>query len=329
LDSVGNIFLTGGGVLNGSGVGLQDVFVAKLSPAGGLLWARTIGTPDSDDGTSVAVDHNGNVYVGGDTLGSYAAPNAGLGDPFLVKYSNSGDILWKRQIGTSADDGPARVGIDAAGNAYIAGYSFGDWGQGVSGPNGYLVKYDADGQLLWEKQVGSDSPNGVRNMAVDSQGNSYIIGDASFDGYLAKYDTSGDLVWQRFFGTSQTDIASSVALDVAGNPYVTGWTKGNLGGPNVDSDDAFLLKYDTLGNVLWAQQVGSFGSDQSRSVAIDGFGSAYIAGSTDGSLGGPNAGLRDMFVVRFVPEPHALCLASIGILCGLLPRRRKGAVHST
>ncbi len=95
------------------------------------------------------------------------------------------------------------------------------------------------------------------------------------------------------------DSTRSVAVDASGNAYITGLTTGDLGGTNAGDYDAFLVKYDSSGNHLWSQQIGTASEDWSHSVAVDSSGNAYISGNTEGDLGGTNAGGEDAFLVKF------------------------------
>lgn len=321
LDAQGNIYLAGEGSLNPPSPGLQDVFLAKFSPTGGMLWSRTLGTPASDASYSVAVDAEGNAFIGGGTLGSFAAPNHGVGDPFLAKYSSDGTQLWSRQPGTPQDDGHARIAVDLAGNAYMTGYTNGSFeGPDVPGIDGYLIKYDAAGNHVWSRQTGTAAFDRIAGIAVDAHGRTFVAGSAASQAALIKHDADGRVLWQRFFGNSDS-LAASVTLDAAGNVYVTGSTEGSIdGAANIGSDDTFLVKFTADGDQLWSRQVGSFAADVGWSVAVGG-GGVYITGSTDGGLSGANRGQRDLFLMRFVPEPNSSLLAVLAG-CGLWRRTR-------
>jgi hypothetical protein len=136
---------------------------------------------------------------------------------------------------------------------------------------------------------------------------------------LNKYDGSGSLLWSQQIGTVSDDYSHSVALDTFGNAYLSGSTGGSLGGPNagLNSNDAFLTKYDSAGSLLWSQQIGTSSSDWNESVAVDAIGNAYIGGSTWGSLGGPNAGSSDAFLVKFSPIPEPSTFVTFGGLLGM------------
>ncbi len=94
--------------------------------------------------------------------------------------------------------------------------------------------------------------------------------------------------------------------------------RGIDGATNIGSEDTFLIKFTPDGDRLWSRQVGSFTADVGYSAPIDGRG-AYIAGATDSGLNGANRGVRDIFLMRLVPEPNASLLF---VLAGCSLRRR-------
>ncbi len=136
-----------------------------------------------------------------------------------------------------------------------------------------------DGELLWTKQLGTDAIDRSLSIAVDTSGNAYISGDTYgdiggphvgiADAYLAKYDPEGNLLWTEQLGSSAVEICQSVTVDAFGNAWISGHTYGTLGGINAGYYDAYLAKYDTSGNLLWTEQLGTSVDDKSWSVAVD------------------------------------------------------------
>jgi hypothetical protein len=175
--------------------------------------------------------------------------------------------------------------------------------------------------IAWSRQFGtattSDESFGV---AVDAASNAYIGGSTSgnlsgaeaTEGFLTKYDRAGNLLWSRLVGTSGLEAGSSVAVDAIGNAYIAGFTDGTLGGPNAGADDAFLVKYDGAGNVIWSRQAGSTASDVALGVAVDVAGNAYISGDTYGNLAGTNAGDQDAFLVKYDAAGNLLWSRQVG-----------------
>ncbi len=314
----GNVYITGAtsGDLGGNNAGGLDAFLTKFDSSGNELWTQQIGSPNTDISSSVAVDGSGNVYITG--FGGHLDGTSGAGyDIFLVKYDSSGNLLWSKENNSNLSDYSQSVAIDGTGNAYITGYTKGDLaGDNAGDDDAVLFKYDSLGNELWSKQIGTSGEDQAHAVAVDTSGNVYISGHSNgdlggtntsnnYDAFLFKYDSSGNLIWSRLTGSSSSEFSRSVAIDASGNVYISGQTFGSLGGTNAGQYDAFLIKFDSSGNELWSQQIGTPRPDESRSVAVDILGNAYISGWTEDSLGGPNAGGQDAFLVKYAaPEPN-------------------------
>ena len=342
-DASGNVFISGytfGSLGGQSSVGGGDAFVSKYDALGNPLWTRQFGTSDYDVSLGVAADTDGNVFITGFTEGDLYGPNAGDAgtyDAFLSKYDTLGNPVWTRQLGTSSLDASWAAATDANGNILISGETNGSiGGQSSAGSvDAFVRKYDASGNTLWTRQLGTSSTDLSASVATDASGNvfisGYTLGDldgtnaGGVDAFLSKYDTSGSLLWTRQLGTSSSDASWGVATDTAGNVFINGSTDGDLYGSNAGGGDAFLSKYDTLGNLLWTHQIGTSSNDDSRGVAVDAVGNVFISGFTYGSLGGqPSAGNYDAFVVKYnVPEPATLGLLLVGGLALIRRRRTK------
>jgi hypothetical protein len=273
----------------------------------------------------VKADNFGNIYISGSTGGSLGGPNAGAGDAFLIKYDASGSLLWSRQLGTSDLDDGGRVAVDGLGNAYLSGSTNGSLGgPNAGGRDVFLTKYDASGNLLWSRQAGTGENDWGGSVAVDGSGNAYISAGTAgslggpylggeFDAFVIKYDPSGNLLWSRQLGTASADQSYGVAVDGLGNAFITGWTAGNLDGPNAGGLDVFLTKYDPSGNLLWSRQVGTAVEDGGLDVATDGLGNAYIGGYTAGSLGGPFLGGNyDGLLIKYDASGNLLWSRQLG-----------------
>ena len=336
-DGLGNVFIAGftSGSLDGTNAGLFDAYLRKYDAAGNLQWGRQFGTAAEEGSLGVSADGLGNVYISGYTDGSLDGTNAGLSDAYLRKYDGTGDLQWGRQFGTSGHDGLEDVSADGLGSVYVTGYTYGS----LDGPNAgesdaYLRKYDDAGNIQWTRQFGTAASDGSVGVSADGLGNVFLAGYTSGnldgpnaglgDAYLRKYDAAGNLQWARQFGTSNYEASWAVSADGLGNVYVSGYTRGSLGGPNAGGSDSFVAMYDTAGALRWIQQLGS-SADEGGYVSADGLGNVYISGFTDGSLGGPNAGGRDVWMAKFsdsgVPEPSTLLLAGFALVPVILRRR--------
>ena len=247
----------------------------------------------------------------------------GLGSVTNVWAEDPYQVEWKAQIGTSGRDYCYSVAVDAHGNAYISGRTTGNLG----GPNAgdsdvFLSKFNSDGNEIWTTQIGTSAYDQSSSVAIDASSNAYITGftfgdldgpnAGERDAFLSKFDSGGNEIWTTQIGTSLLDHGYSVAVDAPGNAYITGVTRGNLGGFDPGSADAFLGKFDSNGSEIWMTQIGSGAYDHSYSVAIDASGNAYISGTTQYNLGGPSAGKYDAFLSKFDSSGNEVWTKQIG-----------------
>jgi len=333
-DALGNVFISGYtfGLLNGAEAGAGGDFIGKYDAAGNLQWVRQFGNR-SDECYGLSPDGLGNVYVSGRTFADLGTTNAGEFDAFVCKYDSAGSQLWARQLGTATKERAYGVSADRLGNVFISGYTMGtlDGPTGVP-PDAFVSKYDPAGNLQWVRQLAPTSGESSRAVSADGTGNVYFGGDTfgSLDGpnaggadaFVGKYDAVGNLLWVRQLGSSAEDIGRSVAADAAGNVFISGYTAGSLAEPNAGGRDFFVSKYDAAGNLLWTRQFGTAADDDCFGLFADGLGDVYLTGHTRGSLGGPNAGNYDAFLIKLsVPEPGSLAILT---LCGMGLFRRRG-----
>ncbi|WP_146136498.1 SBBP repeat-containing protein [Aphanothece hegewaldii] len=314
-DGAGNLYIAGetkGSLENNTNQDNSDAFIAKYANDGSLLWTRQLGTPSDDSANSIISDGAGNLYIAGETKGSLEDTSKGLTDAFIAKYANDGSLLWKRQLGTPGDDFARSITSDGAGNLYIAGETKGSLENNTTQDNSdaFIAKYANDGSLLWTRQLGTASDDTTRSIKSDGAGNLYIavntkgsLGGTNqglTDVFVAKYAIDGTLLWSHQLGTPSDDFANSIITDEAGNLYLTGSTDGSLASPNKGQRDAFVAKYAPDGKLLWTRQLGTSNADASRDIVSDGAGSLFIAGFTDGSLGGTTKGNTDAFLLQII-----------------------------
>ena len=306
-DANGNVYVTGltnGGLDGNTLTGNYDFFVTKYNSSGVKQYTRQMGVAEQDTvGRSVATDANGNVYVAGWTSGGLDGnTRIGTTDFFFTKYNSSGVKQYTRQLGVAGEDTDGiSVAIDANGNVYVAGYTFGGLdGNTLSGIRDFFVtKYNSSGVKQYTRQMGvaGEHTNSV-SLAIDANGNVYVAGSTTggldlntltgrFDFFVTKYNSSGVKQYTRQMGvTGASTIGYSVATDASGNVYVAGYTYGGLDGNTLTGTvDSFITKYNSSGVKQYTRQMGVAGkSTEGLSVATDVNGNVYVAGSTRGGL---------------------------------------------
>lgn len=202
IDATGNIYVTGiytdtasfGGVtLNGNGG--AEIFLAKYNPSGTLLWARSAGGAKADEGSGIALDGLGGVYISGkfDSAATFGTTNIvgfGTADAYLAKYDTEGNFQWVRYGGGTGNDYMNSIVADKDKNIIGLGQFTGtaNFGSNVLTSIGlddvYFVKCDPLGNLLWIKQSGGSDADKGNAIGTDPGGNVY--GTGSFKVY-AKY----------------------------------------------------------------------------------------------------------------------------------------------
>ena len=312
LDSNENVFIAGTttGIIGESNAGNSDTWVAKYDGQGNLLWTEQLGTPDLDRFEGIATDSNDNLYLSGSTTrpipGSFTDFEI---NAFLAKYDSQGDLLWNQQLGFSGAESTG-VATDSNGDIYISGSIQGNPGNGA-----FLAKYDSQGTLLWNQQLGTSGSEVSAGLTTDINNNIYLSGvtdGEDGDASITKYDSQGNLLWTRQLGTSEYDYSQDVATDNSGNIYISGGTNGSLDGSNAGVNDAWVAKYDSEGNLLWNRQIGTSSADSSEGVATDSDGNVYLSGSTQGTLGEANLGGNDAWVAKYDSEGNLLWTEQLG-----------------
>ncbi len=313
-DAWGNAYTTGytGGDFFGSHAGHVDVFVAKHDTKGVLQWSRQFGTSSQDEGSGVAADGLGNVYVTGFTDGDLDGPNAGRSDGFLLKLNSDGVLKWKQQFGTGAAEISDAISVDELENIYVSGHTYGNLeGIRAGDADAFLSKYNHDGDRLWTRQVGTVLEDYSSSVHADQAGHIYMSGGTAgslagpnagrTDAFISKYDLLGAHIWTRQFGSSSDDATQKVTTDKHGNVYIAGTTRGSIAGRNAGIRDPFVAKFDADGRLLWTRQFGTVYDEQAAFAASDGDGNVYVTGYTEGSLGGANVGWADVFIAKYDP----------------------------
>ncbi|MCZ8047043.1 MAG: SBBP repeat-containing protein [Microcystis sp. LE19-41.2A] len=267
-DGSGNVYVSGytdGSFPSYTNLGSYDAFVAKYDTSGNPVWVKQFSTSSHDYAEGISSDSNGNVYVSGKTFGSFLGyTNLGLYDAFVAKYDGNGNQLWLRQFGTSGDDEITGISSDSSNNVYVTGSTKGGL-PGYSNLGSYdafVAKYDGNGNQLWLRQFGTSGNDEITGISRDIDNNVYVTGYTTgslpgnisaggSDAFVAKYNANGTLNWVRQFGTSAADSANGIRIDSSGNVYVTGDTSGGLpGNSNSGSSDAFVVGFDSDGNIL-------------------------------------------------------------------------------
>ncbi len=305
-DASGNIYATGGfngtvdfdpgpGVTNLTSAGFTDIYVAKYSSSGSLVWAKQFGGTSIDYGSSLGVDASGNIYVTGyfqgtadfdPDAGTFNLTSLGQYDIFNFKLTNIGNLVWAVSYGGTGFDFGRRITVDPAGNSY------------TTGTFRSIVDFDP----------GAGTTN-VTSLGLE-------------DVYIEKLDPNGNLLWNRRVGGNGSDAANGIALDGAGSVYITGGFSNTAdmdpGGAtnNLTSNggiDAFILRLDIASNFIWVRGFGGVGTDMGNSIAIDPSGNVLSGGIYVNTVDfDPGAAVNNLTASNSSSEGYILQLSSTG-----------------
>ncbi len=195
-DSAGNVFITGyytGTIDLGGGVlpqfGGSDIYLGKFNSSGVHQWSQHYGGTAADQGTGVACDTSGNVFVTGifTGLGNFNGISltavSGF-DPFLMQVSSAGSTVWAKDFAGVNFEFANALTVDAGNNVLVGGYFQNTLNVGgtvlssAGGQDIYIGKFTNGGNLVWAKSFGGPLTDNISCLTADS--NSFVIGAGNF-----------------------------------------------------------------------------------------------------------------------------------------------------
>lgn len=293
-----------------------------------LRYSTYVGGSSDDWARAVATDNAGNVVITGYTYSTTFPGRAGDKadtDVFITKLNAAGTaVLYSTLIGGGDSEEGFSVAVDAAGNAWVTGYTRSEnfalknaISSTYSGgsTDTFVVKVDTAGAVLVSSYLGEESSDQGNDIAVDnSTGNAYIGGYAYAQfgkaAMVAKLDAAGsNVMFKRFFGQAERGFdrgttIESIAVNANGQVYATG-TTNTIAFPLVNplqktcgdydsaddcnNTDAFVSVLNAAGtSLVYSTYLGGSASDEGNGIALDKNGNIYLAGNT-GSANFPTA----------------------------------------
>jgi len=259
----------------GIGVGEYDTTRELVIDPVVLSYSTYLGGSGTDEGFGIAVDSAGNAYVTGRT-GSKEFLISGPADAFVVKLNPTASAsLYVTFFGGSGSEESHSIAVDSAGNAYITGWT------------------DSK-DLPTTKDAIQPGLKGLK------------------DAFVVRLDAMGALSYSTYLGGSEDDEGNGIALDSSRNVYITGGTKSkdfptkNAMQPALSGqEDAFVVKLDPAGALVYSTYLGGSIDDRGFGIAVDSADNACIVGSTTSSdfptrnaLQPGFGGLQDAFVAK-------------------------------
>ncbi len=258
--------LNNGIILSGTSIheGNEDLLLIKCDLNGSPQWEKRLGGVAREEGHTIIELSDRSLIVTGLT----ASKGQGGRDVYLVKLDESGRMIWDKTFGSVGDDYAHDLAITIDQHLLLIG---------TSDRQIYVIKLDLSGNLIWERTYAFGQDNSGWTVIDGHQGylmGCYVDGDVS----IAKIDPEGELLWETRIGGNRDDYVLFGKAAQNGSGYIfCGQTQsyGNGG------SDAYLVKIDEQGNLLWEKTIGAAGNDgASAFVELDN-GALVVAGSTD------------------------------------------------
>ncbi len=235
----------------------EDVYLIKTDANGNEIWKKVFGGMNNDVAFSGQETSDGGFIVAG-VSGSFSGN--GVEDVYLLKIDKDGNKIWEKTFGKKGrTEKGSSVRQTSDGGYIIVGQTVLGGAQWVTESDVYLIKTDANGNEVWEKEFGGDFTD-IGYFVEQASDGGYIISGftGSFEDlsatYLIKTDANGNKVWEKTFeGTSGLSVRNTVQQTSDGGYIIAA---GNMDTQNIQSGplvgsghDAYLIKTDEFGNV--------------------------------------------------------------------------------
>ncbi len=241
------------------------------------------GASTSEAGTAIVADRQGNVFVGGTTVGED-------GDALILKFDSDLNLLWKRvwdgpALAPYSQDSVQQIQLSPAEEPVVLIHGV----MASNHPDYVVVKYaPADGSKTWQAAWGSNGEDSPSDMVIDPGSDVLVTGTAIHGtnqfSTIRLRGSDGSLLWQQYDSAAARDSATALALDENGGVYITGRVDPD-GDRSNSNDNIYTVKRDALnGAFRWSHlyglnAVGNF--DVPSDVIVDQDGHVFVAGRTN------------------------------------------------
>jgi hypothetical protein len=289
------------GSTSSSGAGGNDAWLIKLDPSGQIIWQKAYGTVGNDYAVAAQQTTDGGFIVSG-----FTGPGL-IGSAWIFKTDAMGNVQWQNKYeGFGCCILPTQQTSD---NGFIlAGFTNSGTG------DVQVIRLASSGAVMWAKTYGNatafnaafsiqTTPDGGFVVAGITNGYAAkgpIVGDA----WVFKIDATGNILWQNAYGGPGADYATSIATISGDGFIVAGWTNSFGAGGN----DAWLLRLDNTGGVIWQKAYGGAGEDVALSVEPTSDRGFIVAGFTNSS----GAGGQDAWVFKLTPTGNIVWQKTYG-----------------
>ncbi len=308
---------------------------------GDIEFIKTFGGSESDEAISVVEAADGDFVILGNTRssnGDITDRSGNDSDYWLLKITKSGEKVWSKTYGGSNDESAARITKTNDGGYLLSGYTSSNDGD-VSGNEGFqdywIVKVDAAGNKVWDKNFGFAGSDQAYKAFQTSDGGYFITGffDVSASGgagndlqkgvahgvgefWGIKLDANGTKQWRRYFGGTNND-RSYDALETDDGGFLMTGTSESVDFDKTDPKggyDYWAVRLTPSGDLVWTKSYGGAEIDNSYASLKTNDGNYIMVGdsrSSDQDVTSPR-GNADAWMVKFDDSGNKIWQKSFG-----------------
>jgi hypothetical protein len=310
------------------GNGLQDYWIMKLDAMGNIEWQNAIGGSGVDNLRDIKQTADGGYICGGESDSPLSGDKTenGLGDfdYWIVKLDSIGNIEWQNTIGGAGFDRVYEVEEAADGFICAGSSSSGISPDKSEGSYGlidfWVVKLDNNGMIQWENTIGGNLSDGLFSIDLTTDGG-FILGGFSWsdmggdktephigngDYWVIKIDAFGNIEWQNTIGGSGNDVVYGIKQYSDGGYICAGMSTSNISGDKNEnsqgSNDYWVLRLDSVGDIVWQNNIGGLGVDWLYSMDLTADWGIIVGGHSASGISGdktePQVGGLDYWIIK-------------------------------
>ncbi len=303
----------------------------STSAEGNLENVFTLGGTKNESGQAVKKTTDGGFIVLGFTQsmdGDVTNKDNESYDVWVLKYNADIELEWQNTYGGSNDERGNDIIQTQDGGYAITGFTFSSDGD-VSTNNGqedfWVIKIDAQGNLIWEQTYGFSGIDTGISILQTTDGGYFVTGilDVSASGgqgnarsttaqhaggsyWALKLDQTGTIQWSKFYGGLLSDTPFD-AIQTDDNGFIIIGASDSQDtdiSNNKGSYDFWITKVTPTGALEWEKSFGSTEIDQARAIIKSGDGNYFIVGDTRGNNTDVtnNIGAADVWLIKISPS---------------------------
>ncbi len=298
--------------------GSYDYWVVKLDANGEIEWQNDLGGTGQDWLYAMCLDPAGGYVIAGGSgsgiSGDKTMSDHNGYDTWVFKLDETGqNIIWQNELGADGSESPKSISNTADGGYLVACNADSDInGDKTENSKGYsdywVIKLDMNGVIAWDKTIGGDSTDYVRD-AIETSDGGFIVGGNTrsgiggdktevflgglYDWWVVKLDAAGNVEWDKTLGGTGIDELETVRQTADGGYLVSG----------IKEYDPWVVKLDANGNILWDKVVNGISTDLNVHLQLTPDGGFAIGVSSLSGIGGDKTeasnGAYDFWIIKF------------------------------